>query len=35
MYAVKSSSTCHGVTPMALPIAGRIGSTTAIPAMAR
>ena len=35
MYAVKSSSTCQAVTPIASPMAGRIGSTTAMPAIAR
>ncbi len=35
MYAVNSSSTCQAVTPIASPMAGRIGSTTAMPAMAR
>ena len=35
MYAVNNSSTCQALTPISCPITGRIGSTTAMPAMAR
>ena len=35
MYAVNSSSICQVVAPIAAPIAGRIGSTIAMPAIAK
>jgi hypothetical protein len=35
MYAVKSSSICQVLAPIPAPMTGRMGSTTAIPAIAK